>query len=355
MVIKKFNCIREHVRPVQVNIVPADSHVGEIERSIRTIKERLRACVHGLPFKRLPKLFLTHMVYDAVSCLNMFPWANGISALLSPTSIVTGLPPPDFLHMRIEFGSYAQVFEDNNPTNTPRARTLGAIALNPTGNAQGDFFFMSLATGARISRHNWTELPITDTAIARVEALAFQDEQPLIQARGLVVEWRHDQPIDDYEYDRDFIPPPDGAPDTLLTFDPLDATELFDLVADDPFFVPPPVPPVLAQGANVVPPNPTVPLVQQNAPPPVPPVPPVPAPANETAEDNGAFDDDYNADDAHEAQYDDDAEDDEAQYDDEAEDEGAYGDAANNNELGATIDAAFDELGAAADTVQPDR
>jgi hypothetical protein len=204
----EFNCIREHVRPVQVNIVPADSHVGEIERSIRTIKERLRACVHGLPFKRLPKLFLTHMVYDAVRCLNMFPWANGISASLSPTSIVTGLPTPDFLHMRIEFGSYAQVFEDNNPTNTPRARTLGAIALNPTGNAQGDFFFMSLATGARISRHNWTELPITDTAIARVEALAFQDEQPLLQARGLVVEWRHDQPIDDYEYDRDFVPPP---------------------------------------------------------------------------------------------------------------------------------------------------
>jgi hypothetical protein len=98
--------------------------------------------------------------------------------------------------MRIEFGSYAQVFEDNTPSNTTRARTLGVIALNPTGNAQGDFYFMSLATGARISRHSWTELPTTDTAIARVEAIAFNDEQPLIQARGLVVEWRHDQPID---------------------------------------------------------------------------------------------------------------------------------------------------------------
>jgi hypothetical protein len=50
--------------------------------------------------------------------------------------------------------------------------SLGAIALRPTGNAQGDYYFMSLSTGARISRHQWTILPIPDTAIARVEALA---------------------------------------------------------------------------------------------------------------------------------------------------------------------------------------
>jgi hypothetical protein len=239
----EFLCIREDIRPTQLNIVPADSHVGEIERSIRTIKERLRSCVHGLPFKRLPKLLLTHMVHDTVRCLNMFPWANGISATLSPTSIVTGAAPPNFNHMRIEFGSYAQVFEDNIPSNTPRARTLGAIALNPTGNAQGDYFFMSLATGARISRHNWTEVPITETAIARVEAIAFNDEQPLIQERGLVVEWRHDHPIDDYEYDTDYVLPRiiPGEQDNLRTFDPLEPNELHDLLHDEPV-VPVPVP-----------------------------------------------------------------------------------------------------------------
>jgi hypothetical protein len=105
----EFSCIREELRPIQLDIVPADSHVGEIERSIRTIKERLRSCVHGLPFKRLPKLLLTHMVSESVRCLNLFPWANGISDSLSPTSIVTGLAPPDFNTLRIEFGSYAQV------------------------------------------------------------------------------------------------------------------------------------------------------------------------------------------------------------------------------------------------------
>jgi hypothetical protein len=177
----EFACIRDDIRPIAMNIVPADSHVGDIERSIRTIKERLRACVHGLPFKRLPKLMITHMVADVIRCLNLFPRKNGISTTLSPACIVTGAPLPDFHCMlRLEFGSYVQVFEDNDPSNTNRARSLGAIALNPTGNAQGDYYFMSLTTGARISRHQWTALPMTDTAIARVEALALHDNQPLM-------------------------------------------------------------------------------------------------------------------------------------------------------------------------------
>ena len=70
--------------------------------------------------------------------------------------------------MRIELGAYAQVFEDNDPSNTSKARSLGAIALSPTGNAAGDYYFLSLASGKLITRHQWTELPITETAIARI-------------------------------------------------------------------------------------------------------------------------------------------------------------------------------------------
>jgi hypothetical protein len=72
----EFACIRNEAHPIHIDIVPADSHVGEVERSIRTIKERLRACVHGLPFTRLPKIMITHMVDDVVRCLNMFPRAH---------------------------------------------------------------------------------------------------------------------------------------------------------------------------------------------------------------------------------------------------------------------------------------
>lgn len=61
---------------------------------------------------------VTQMVADVVRCLNQFPWKNGISDTLSPASIVTGVPSPDYNHMRIEFGTYVHVFEDNDPSNT---------------------------------------------------------------------------------------------------------------------------------------------------------------------------------------------------------------------------------------------
>jgi hypothetical protein len=102
----EFDCLREHVLPIVLNVAPADSHVGEVERSIRTIKERLRLCVHGLPFKRLPKLLVSHMVTDSVWCLNSFPRQHGVSETMSPVSILTGAPSPDYHAMRIELGSY---------------------------------------------------------------------------------------------------------------------------------------------------------------------------------------------------------------------------------------------------------
>jgi hypothetical protein len=248
----KFECVRHDLYPIVLNIAPADSHVGEVERSIRTIKERLRSCVHGLPFKRLPKLLVSHMTTHAVRCLNQFPWANGISDTLSPSDIMLGTPLPDYTQMRLEFGSYAQVFEDNSPSNTPRARSLGAIALTPTGNAQGDVYFLSLATGHQISRHNWTAVPMTDIAVDRVELLAYNEGQPLIQEHGLVVEWRPDQPLDPDEYDPDFAPPPDLVDDDadFALFDPIPPDELLDIQQNLPLLIDPYAPiAALDQGA----------------------------------------------------------------------------------------------------------
>ena len=182
---------------------------------------------------------IKHMVKDALCCLNQFPRKYGVSETLSPDAIVTGAGPPDYNALQLEFGSYVQVFEDNDPTNTPRARSLGAIALSPTGNAQGDYNFMSLATGAKITRHQWTEIPITEATIARVEALAKQDKQPLIQSSGLVVEWRHDMPIDDDIYDVTYDSDDESKDDRNAADVPLDASDydvddLADLLdADD--------------------------------------------------------------------------------------------------------------------------
>ncbi|KAL7574572.1 hypothetical protein ACA910_015922 [Epithemia clementina (nom. ined.)] len=193
---REFECIKNELLPVNLNTTAADDHVGEVERSVRTIKERVRATIQGLLYRRLTVLMIRELVIGAVKALNMFPVESGISDTMSPRELVVGTPKPDFNNLKLEFGAYAQVFEDNNPTNTMASRMTGAIALNHTDNIQGDYFFMSLATGARISRHQWTELPISQEAIARVEQLAEVQGQKLIQ-KGLVFEWRPEQPVDD--------------------------------------------------------------------------------------------------------------------------------------------------------------
>ena len=49
-----FKTLENDLLPARLNITAAGEHVPEVERSIRTIKERTRACIHGLPFRRHP-------------------------------------------------------------------------------------------------------------------------------------------------------------------------------------------------------------------------------------------------------------------------------------------------------------
>lgn len=102
---------------------------------------------------------------------------------------MTGRPSPDYNDMKIEFGAYAQVLEDNDPTNTMKARTTGAIALTPTGNAQGGYYFLSLVTGRKLSRQQWTKLPMPNGVIATVEHIALAEQQPLAGYGAPLFEW----------------------------------------------------------------------------------------------------------------------------------------------------------------------
>jgi hypothetical protein len=139
-------------------------------------------------------------IKNANKVMIQFPVQNGVSDTLSPLTIMTGKPTPDYNDMKIKFGVYAQVFEENNPTNTPITRTTGAIALTPTGNAQGGQYFMSLTTGRKLSRQQWDELPMSDGVIAVVERMAQAENQPLLGPGAPIFEWSPGLAIEDDEY-----------------------------------------------------------------------------------------------------------------------------------------------------------
>jgi hypothetical protein len=174
-----------------LNTTANDEHVGDVERYIRTIKERARATLHLTPFRQIPVIMVQDLIGGCVFWLNSFPNENGVSRTVSPRTIMTGKTVDYNRHCKIMFGAYAQVHEEHD--NSMQARTTGAIALRPTGNEQGGFYFMSLATGRRLNRNHWHELPMPQDVVDRVEVLARRS----FASQDLVFQFHDGAPVDD--------------------------------------------------------------------------------------------------------------------------------------------------------------
>eukprot|EP00957_Ditylum_brightwellii_P002760 212060-Ditylum_brightwellii.AAC.2 len=56
-------------------------------------------------------------------------------------------------------------------------RTIGAIALGPSLNLQGWYKFVNLSTCQIINQREFTELPMSDIVIKRVEELVTADRE----------------------------------------------------------------------------------------------------------------------------------------------------------------------------------
>ena len=166
-----------------LNLASANEHVPDIERKIRVIKERVRAVAYGMPFNALPPRMLVHSVLFVTKQLNLFPVKGGISTQFSPKQIMTG-EVVNYKFCAQPFGCYCQISSEGTPRNSLLARTEGALALGPSGNAQGGHKFFTLNTASVVVRRQWVRLPMTDAVIARVNRLALgQPSQPVFTDR----------------------------------------------------------------------------------------------------------------------------------------------------------------------------
>ena len=116
------------------------------------------------------------MVYNCVFWLNSFLHKDGVHSKISPRAIMMGQRITYDKHCRLEFGTYVQTHEKHD--NSLEPRTSGAIALRPSGNEQGGHYFISLHTGKRILRNNWTVLPMPNDVVDAVHRLAAASNKP---------------------------------------------------------------------------------------------------------------------------------------------------------------------------------
>ena len=118
---------------ISLNVASRNEHVPEVERYIRTVKERVRAIACTLPFQMYPPRLIAEMVYSAVFWLNTFPHKDGIHATISPRTLITNK------HCKLSFGTYVQVHEEGDSTLRPR--TSGAIVFDPRAMNRADIIF----------------------------------------------------------------------------------------------------------------------------------------------------------------------------------------------------------------------
>ena len=58
---------------VALNTTARNEHVGDVERYIRTIKDRMQAIYNTLPYQNIPPRLVIEMAKNAVFWLNAFP------------------------------------------------------------------------------------------------------------------------------------------------------------------------------------------------------------------------------------------------------------------------------------------
>ena len=211
---------------VTLNTTSRDEHVGDIERYIRTVKERMQGISNTIPFKRLTRSMVMELAKAVVYWLNSVPSSTGVSPMMSPRTIITGQLLDYHKHCRYEFGEYVQTHEEHD--NSLLSRTVGAIALRPTGNQQGGYFFMSLHTGRIINRLHATKLPMPSEVIMRVEQFAKAQNMIPSLAFGNRDNRLIMQDINDDDKSEDAYIPTDEADSTLYYDQETSLTQIGD-------------------------------------------------------------------------------------------------------------------------------
>ena len=121
--------MKELLPTIVCNTTAAKGHVAEAERKIRVVKERNRGVVNTLPFTYIPRRMKIELIYFIILWLIEFPVKIGVSETFSPREILLHWIMYLKKHCRVLPGSYCEVHDDPNPSNTTVSRTHEGIAL----------------------------------------------------------------------------------------------------------------------------------------------------------------------------------------------------------------------------------
>ena len=102
-----------------INVVVKGEHVHEIERFNRVIMERTRCYFAMIPFRKLPRILIIHLLVTVMFYINGFVWRKGVSQFLSPLIILEGNVLDYNLRFQVIFGEYTHIYESTTDCKLP--------------------------------------------------------------------------------------------------------------------------------------------------------------------------------------------------------------------------------------------
>ena len=132
----EFEKVKEILLTIVCNTTATKEHVAEAERKIRVVKKWNRGVLNTLQFTYIPRQMKIEFIYFVTLWLNAFPVKSDVYETFSPREILLRWRMDVKKHCRVLPGSYCEVHDEPNPTNTTVSRTHEGIALGPTGNLQ---------------------------------------------------------------------------------------------------------------------------------------------------------------------------------------------------------------------------
>ena len=158
---------------IEVDVSAAGGHVARIERRIQMVKERARAHINGrIPFTPT-ELCLTYLALYCVARINC-QQSGSRPGGLSPRELFSGRRVDGNLDFRAAYGDYA-VCTAPNTNNTMQSRTEDCIVMLPTRSRTSSFKMLSLATGKIVTRDQFKILPMPQSVIMTLNAMAVKE------------------------------------------------------------------------------------------------------------------------------------------------------------------------------------
>jgi hypothetical protein len=104
---------------VEMNFTNAQDHVPEAEQNNRTIKERIRAAYHRLPYKAIPRIMIQYLAMNQANQLDLFPVKGGVSSYYSPRMLLNQTSLDFNKHCTVPYGAYVQANHKSTPKWIP--------------------------------------------------------------------------------------------------------------------------------------------------------------------------------------------------------------------------------------------